>query len=306
MWLHGPTGTDPARTVTARGTTRRNGGSVHHPPSPEFPAAARPVRPTLFRIPLRQRPAGAAARTPNEVCCMTAAAVGPTTLIPTPRPASDDSGTAGAGPRPDPAAGRAVAYQRVLHQLVRRELRLLADLAGWAPSDEAERTLTLARHAELIGRVLLHHHAVERDAVWPALLRAVPADRTDEIRAARRRRGRRLRADRPHAARRGDRRPPVAGRPARASPATPSRGRAAPWPTPSTRRPPRRSARCCRCSVEHLRGGRLGGDRRLVALPAVGARAVAGAGPGARGLLRRPTGPDCWRGSPGRRAWPGG
>jgi hypothetical protein len=115
---------------------------------------------------------------------MTAKAVGPPTLIPTPRPASDDSGTAGAGPRPDPAAGRAVAYQRVLHQLVRRELRLLADLAGWAPFDAAERTLTLGRHAELIGRVLLHHHAVERDAVWPALLRGVPADRTDEIRAA--------------------------------------------------------------------------------------------------------------------------
>jgi hypothetical protein len=115
---------------------------------------------------------------------MTAKAVGPPTLIPTPRPASDDSGTAGAAPRPDPAAGRAVAYQRVLHQLVRRELRLLADLGGWAPFDEAERTLTLGRHAELIGRVLLHHHAVEREAVWPALLRAVPADRTAEVRAA--------------------------------------------------------------------------------------------------------------------------
>jgi hypothetical protein len=71
----------------------------------------------------------------------------------------------------------------VLHQLVRREWRLLGELAGWAPAGEAERTATLTRHAELIGRVLLHHHAVEREAVWPALLRAVPADRTDGVRA---------------------------------------------------------------------------------------------------------------------------
>jgi hypothetical protein len=76
-----------------------------------------------------------------------------------------------------------VAYQRVLHQVVRREWRLLGELATWAPAGEAERTATLARHAELIGRVLLHHHDVERDAVWPALMRALPADRTDAVRA---------------------------------------------------------------------------------------------------------------------------
>jgi hypothetical protein len=64
-----------------------------------------------------------------------------------------------------------VAYQRVLHQLVRRELRLLADVAAWAPADDSERIAELARHAELINQVLLHHHAIEREAVWPALLR---------------------------------------------------------------------------------------------------------------------------------------
>jgi hypothetical protein len=107
-------------------------------------------------------------------------AVGTTRTIPSPR-----------APLPGPAHGpiavasmcRAVAYQRVLHQVVRREWRLLGELAGWAPAGEAERTTTLTRHADLIGRVLLHHHAVERDAVWPALLRAVPADRTDAVRA---------------------------------------------------------------------------------------------------------------------------
>jgi hypothetical protein len=81
-----------------------------------------------------------------------------------------------------PTTCRAVAYQRVLHQVVRREWRLLGELAGWAPAGDAERTATLTRHADLIGRVLLHHHAVEREAVWPALLRAVPADRTDAVR----------------------------------------------------------------------------------------------------------------------------
>src|SRR3569833_1896211 len=64
---------------------------------------------------------------------------------------------------------RAVAYQRVLHLLARRELRLLADLSTWAPGADPARTQALTRHAELIGRVMLHHHRVERDLLWPAL-----------------------------------------------------------------------------------------------------------------------------------------
>src|SRR4051794_18368312 len=71
---------------------------------------------------------------------------------------------------------RAVAHQRVLHQLVRRELRLLAELSTWAPAAEPARTRALTGHAELIGRVLLHHHRVERDLLWPALQRALPED----------------------------------------------------------------------------------------------------------------------------------
>jgi hypothetical protein len=114
---------------------------------------------------------------------MAATAVRPTALIPAPRSAGDDVGTSDAAPSlRDGSTSRAVAYQRVVHRLVRRELRLLADLATWAPDDEAERTATLARHAELVGKVLLHHHAVERDSVWPALLRTVPADALDEVR----------------------------------------------------------------------------------------------------------------------------
>jgi hypothetical protein len=72
----------------------------------------------------------------------------------------------------------------VLHQLVRRELRLLAELATWAPAGEEGRTLALTEHADLIGRVMLHHHAAERELLWPALLRAVPAEREAELRTA--------------------------------------------------------------------------------------------------------------------------
>lgn len=115
---------------------------------------------------------------------MTATAVRPTVLIPTPRPAGDDVPSSAAPSLRDGSTSRAVAYQRVVHRLVRRELRLLADLATWAPDDEAERTAALTRHAELIGKVLLHHHIVERDSVWPALQRSVPDAAMDDVRRA--------------------------------------------------------------------------------------------------------------------------
>ena len=68
----------------------------------------------------------------------------------------------------------AVAYQRVLHQTVRREFRMLAGLASWAPADDAARTGEITRHADLIARVLLQHHATERELLWPALFRCLP------------------------------------------------------------------------------------------------------------------------------------
>ena len=67
----------------------------------------------------------------------------------------------------------AVAYQRVLHQTVRREFRLLAALASWAPVDDAVRTGEITRHADLMARVLLQHHAAERELLWPALFRCL-------------------------------------------------------------------------------------------------------------------------------------
>ena len=234
---------------------------------------------------------------------MTASAVRPSWLIPVPRPALDDLHLDTAPGRIDPVAGRAVAYQRVLHQLVRRELRMLADLASWAPPGEGERTLTLTRHSELISRVLMHHHAVEREAVWPALLRSAPAHRTGEIRAA-------LDDWRASCARIDNmlrdvataaRQWQVAGaRHARDSFA----GRAGPWPTPSTRRPSRRSAPSCRCSVSTCSRPtgppspprRTAGCRRGSSCSCSGWRSR---------TPPRPIAPGCWRASPGRPAWPG-
>jgi iron-sulfur cluster repair protein YtfE (RIC family) len=86
-------------------------------------------------------------------------------LIPTPRFSSETT------TRHSPA----VAYQRVLHQAVRREFRTLSELASWAPTDDAARTADLTGHADLLSRVLLQHHATERELLWPALFRSLPA-----------------------------------------------------------------------------------------------------------------------------------
>ena len=40
----------------------------------------------------------------------------------------------------------------MLHQTVRREFRLLADLTSWAPADDAVRTAEITRHADLKGK----------------------------------------------------------------------------------------------------------------------------------------------------------
>jgi hypothetical protein len=96
---------------------------------------------------------------------MTAVLPRPTQLrIPTPRPPSE----------PVTRSTPAVAYQRVIHQTVRREFRLLAGLASWAPADDAARTAEITRHADLMARVLLQHHATERELLWPALFRSLP------------------------------------------------------------------------------------------------------------------------------------
>jgi len=96
---------------------------------------------------------------------MTAVLPRPATLtIPTPRTPSE----------PITRSTPAVAYQRVIHQMVRREFRMLAGLASWAPADDAVRTGEITRHADLIARVLMQHHATERELLWPALFRSLP------------------------------------------------------------------------------------------------------------------------------------
>jgi hypothetical protein len=95
-------------------------------------------------------------------------------LIPTPRVSSEFL----------PRRTAAVGYQRVLHQTVRREFRTLAELATWARADDAARAAEITRHADLIARVLLQHHATERELLWPALFRGLPAAEQDAARDA--------------------------------------------------------------------------------------------------------------------------
>ena len=68
----------------------------------------------------------------------------------------------------------AVAYQRVIHQTVRREFRLLAGLPRGRPPTTPSAPAEITRHADLIARVLLQHHATERELLWPALFRSLP------------------------------------------------------------------------------------------------------------------------------------
>jgi hypothetical protein len=77
---------------------------------------------------------------------------------------------------------RATAHQLVVHRLVHREFHVLTRLATWAAPDDPARTAALAAHADLVGRVLLHHHALERELIWPALLRALPDGDADRAR----------------------------------------------------------------------------------------------------------------------------
>jgi hypothetical protein len=95
-------------------------------------------------------------------------------LLPAERRTTDRSAPAG--------SVRAAAYERVLHQLVRRELRMLGELAAWADPADADHTAALTRHADLVARVLIHHHSVERELLWPALLRVVPDDQRSTAR----------------------------------------------------------------------------------------------------------------------------
>jgi hypothetical protein len=94
-------------------------------------------------------------------------------FIPTPRVSTETL----------PRRTAAVGYEEVLHRMVRREFRLLAELARWGQPDDAERTAELTKHADLIGRVVLQHHAAERAHLWPALFRHVPAAEQDAVRA---------------------------------------------------------------------------------------------------------------------------
>src|SRR4051794_29139823 len=142
---------------------------------------------------------------------------------------------------------RAVAYQRVLHQAIRREFRLLAELTSWAPADDAARTADLTGHADLLARVLLQHHATERELLWPAAFRHIPAREQDAARdAVAYWTSRAALLD--HMLRACPRSPASGPSSARCPPATPSPAPAPASPTPSTHTRRTRSGRCCHWS----------------------------------------------------------
>lgn len=87
-------------------------------------------------------------------------------------------------PPPSTPNTAAVAYQRVLHQAVRREMRLLAEVTGWADAADPQRARELTGHATLVTRLLLQHHATERELLWPALFGALPAAQQQSARTA--------------------------------------------------------------------------------------------------------------------------
>jgi Hemerythrin HHE cation binding domain len=100
------------------------------------------------------------------------------------RPTAPHAGATERAPHPGTPHTAAVAYQRVLHQAVRREIRLLAELTGWADAEDPQRAKDLAEHADLVARLLLQHHTTERELIWPALFRHLPAAQQDAARTA--------------------------------------------------------------------------------------------------------------------------
>ena len=155
-----------------------------------------------------------------------------------------------------------------IHQTVRREFRLLAGLASWAPADDAVRTAEITRHADLIARVLMQHHATERELLWPALFRSLPdPEAARDVVADWTSRTALLDHTPPRPL---DRRAAVGGGGDRSG-ARRLRPRLHPrWPTPSRTPPAPRSATCCRCCRSTCRTatGRRSPARRRPRCPA--------------------------------------
>ena len=234
----------------------------------------------------------------------------PRSVIPAPRPAAAPSRV----PRRDAATGapdrqpcRAVAYQRVLHQLVRRELRLLAELAAWAPADEAERTADAdpARRPARPGAAAPPRGGAATPCGRRCCARSRP-DAAAEVRARRRRLDRRcaridhMLRDVSTAARQWAVAGTAAARDAFAA------GLPSTWPTPSTPRPPTRSARCCPSLDAHLRDRRLGRHRPRRRTAGSPAASSCWCSAWRSRTPAPPTAPACSAACRARPAWPGG
>jgi len=85
----------------------------------------------------------------------------------------------------DPAAGKAatqssdaattdVRMMTVAHSSYRREIGLSPQLVRHVPVGDAARINTVADHVTLCLTMLAHHHALEAEMLWPALIERLP------------------------------------------------------------------------------------------------------------------------------------
>jgi hemerythrin-like domain-containing protein len=73
-------------------------------------------------------------------------------------------------------AGAETHNMILVHNVFRREFRLLGDLIAAVPDSDTGRARELAAHArEMIG-VLHHHHTAEDELIWPELQRRAGID----------------------------------------------------------------------------------------------------------------------------------
>ena len=79
-------------------------------------------------------------------------------------------------PAPAGAALIDTGEMTVVHSMFRREVRLAGDLVRRVEPGDTRRSGMVARHLELVDRLLHHHHVTEDELLWPLLLARAPID----------------------------------------------------------------------------------------------------------------------------------
>jgi len=79
-------------------------------------------------------------------------------------------------PAPAGAAPIDTGEMTVVHSMFRREVRLAGDLVRRVEPGDTRRSGMVARHLELVDRLLHHHHVTEDELLWPLLLARASID----------------------------------------------------------------------------------------------------------------------------------